>query len=70
MNKITRCTMICTLFKEFGIEEIKQENSIVNENVYVYHSSDFEKGGKMEKFAMYTIDKFEHEFCCSLYFTV
>ena len=72
MSKITRCTMMITLFKEFGIDEIKQENLIINKdkNVHLYHQSDFERGGKMYKFSLYTIDRFEHEFCCCLYFAV
>lgn len=53
---------------DFGFEEMEQQNCIVNDNKYLYHIEDFVKGGKMEKFFGYTVNRFEDEFCCCLSF--
>ena len=59
---------IWSLFTTLGIEEVWQRNMIVNNDEFHWHKEDFNEGGKMEKFAHYTIARFEDEFCCCLWF--
>lgn len=54
-------TMI-NIFKKLGFEEIKCEPIIHKAKDFILHQCDFETGGKMEKFAHYTKQRFEEEF--------
>ena len=65
--KITRNAQINKLF-ELGIYEIEQRNFKLNDKKYLYHEKDVAANGEMENFANYTIDRFENEFGCSLWF--
>ena len=55
-------------FFEMGFEEIEAVDLEPRTNKYLYHKEDFAEGGKMERFAKYTRERFEREFACILSF--
>lgn len=54
-------------FFEFGFEQV-QAKSIIKECNFIADAKDFAKGGKFERFADYTRERFENEFQCALLF--
>ena len=49
----------------FGFEQV-QAKSIIKECNFIANAKEFEKGGKFERFADYTRERFENEFRCAL----
>lgn len=54
-------------FFVFGFEQV-QAKSIIKECNFIANAKEFEKGGKLERFADYTRERFENEFRCALLF--
>ena len=50
-----------------GCVEIWTKDLFNSERDRHYHANDFAEGGYMERFARYTVDRFEEEFGCSIW---
>ena len=49
-------------FFEFGFEQVKAVSATTKENNFIADAKEFEKGGKFERFADYTRERFENVF--------
>lgn len=67
-KKTLRERTIKELFEVLGAEELIQKPSVPTiGKAYTWHAKDFSEGGEMEKFAEYTMARYEREFVCLLY---
>ena len=59
-----RLRKMIDLFDKFGAEQVEHRDAIHGDLVYYWNRDDFASGGKMERFADYTVERFEREFDC------
>lgn len=48
-------------FFEFGFEQVQAKAITIKENNFIADAKEFEKGGKFERFANYTRERFEND---------